>query len=266
MHWADLRPAWLWSQDGSTLLWRNTAARYFYGKVKKSGLKLSGRCRADPRPGDPADPARRAVGRSSLSRVQFLAGDKPVATTCSCTPLAMPDGTLALLLVGVDPVAADVLEAAGALSDDRVTTSLLPDGAEYLVVDKGEVVRGSASAHAAEIAERGLPAESADVAVLKADPANATLVVYRSGSSTASIAEVRAEEGVGADEAAHEADDLASMPEPMLPLGLEAARRARTSFAARPTNGSIRCRRPRRTARCRRCSTGWPKTQRSTRR
>ena len=41
MHWADLRPAWLWSQDGSTLLWRNTAARYFYGKVKKSGLKLT---------------------------------------------------------------------------------------------------------------------------------------------------------------------------------------------------------------------------------
>ena len=40
-HWADARPAWLWSQDGETLLWRNEAARFFHGKVKKHGVKLA---------------------------------------------------------------------------------------------------------------------------------------------------------------------------------------------------------------------------------
>ena len=40
-HWADARPAWLWSQDGETLLWRNEAARFFHGKVKKRGVKLA---------------------------------------------------------------------------------------------------------------------------------------------------------------------------------------------------------------------------------
>jgi hypothetical protein len=124
MHWADSRPAWLWSQDGATLLWRNAAARYFNSKIKKSGLRVS----PDPVPirGQVARLIRLGtVGRSRLSRVQFLAGEKPVATTCSCTPLALPDGT-SLLLVAVDPLPADVLEAAGEIADDASTISLLP--------------------------------------------------------------------------------------------------------------------------------------------
>src|SRR5689334_2675813 len=88
MHWADHRPAWLWSADGSTLLWHNNAARLFNGKLKKSGLKLA--AEAVPIRGQVARLIRLgALGRSSLSRVQFLAGDKPVATTCSCTPLTL---------------------------------------------------------------------------------------------------------------------------------------------------------------------------------
>jgi hypothetical protein len=76
VHWADQRPAWLWSQDGSTLLWRNASARLFNGKLKKTGLKLG----AEPVPikGQVARLIRLgAIGRSSLSRVQFLAGDRP---------------------------------------------------------------------------------------------------------------------------------------------------------------------------------------------
>ncbi len=102
MHWADPRPAWLWSHDGSTLLWRNASARLFNAKIKKHGLKLS--AESVPIKGQIARLIRLgSIGRSSLSRVQFLAGDKPVATTCSCTPLTTEEGEAALLLVGGRP-------------------------------------------------------------------------------------------------------------------------------------------------------------------
>ena len=71
MHWADPRPAWLWSHDGSTLLWRNRAARYFNGRIKKHGLKLApeavpikGQVAADPARLDrPVEPKPGAVPR-----------------------------------------------------------------------------------------------------------------------------------------------------------------------------------------------------------
>ena len=150
LYWADPRPAWLWSHDGSTLIWRNAAARYFTAKIKKTGLRL----------GDDAVPIRGQVarlirlgtaGRSSLSRVQFLAGDKPVATTCSCTPLSLGDGQSALLLVAIDPIATDVREAAGTFADDSTVTGILPAGSDYLLVEDHTVLRGSPAGMAVRI-------------------------------------------------------------------------------------------------------------------
>ncbi|MEO6012110.1 MAG: hypothetical protein ABIQ30_00800 [Devosia sp.] len=199
MHWADQRPAWLWSHDGSALLWRNNAARLFNAKIKKHGLKLS--ADAVPIKGQIARLIRLgSPGRSSLSRVQFLAGEKPVASTCSCTPLAMEDGAIALLLVGVDPIDVELREAAGDLGPDRMSETLFPFGAHY------ELVTGD------------LPV---DAIQLKAGP-DATLAIYPAGSAaTPTIAEVRAEEGVSADEPVEAERDLSDMPEPMLPLGIE---------------------------------------------
>ena len=54
MHWADPRPAWVWSQDGSSLLWRNAAARAFNGKIKKSGPRFAPETVPIPRPGGAA--------------------------------------------------------------------------------------------------------------------------------------------------------------------------------------------------------------------
>ena len=135
MHWADLRPAWLWSQDGTALLWRNAAGRAFNSKIKKTGLKLS--ADAVPIKGQVSRLIRLgAIGRSSLSRVQFLAGDKPVSTTCSCTPLTLADGDTALLLVGIDAVDAELLATAADRPADAMTEALLPPGADYLLVGR----------------------------------------------------------------------------------------------------------------------------------
>jgi PAS domain-containing protein len=205
MHWADQRPAWLWSADGNTLLWRNNAARLFNAKPKKDRIKLS--AGAVPIKGQIARLIRLGdVGRSSLSRVQFLAGDKPVASTCSCTPLTMPNGEVALLLVGVDPISAEVREGVRELAPDPMSEALFPAGAPYRLVEGGtELADG-------EIA-------------IKAGPRDEQLVFSTAPESAEAIADVRAEEGVSADDFEGERD-LADMPEPMLPLGIEPLRQS----------------------------------------
>ncbi len=217
MHWADKRPAWLWSQDGSTLLWRNPAARYYNGRIKKHGLKLS------PEPVPIKGQVSRlirlgSVGRSSLSRVQFLAGDKPVATTCSCTPLTVSTGEAALLLVGVDPIAADLLPTDDPLPADAMSEALFPPATDYLLLVAGEAQSGSP--RALEVYATDSEALSRATR-LKAGADDAQLLLFSASSdSEQSIDEVRSEEGVSSDEAPVEAVDLADMPEPMLPMGL----------------------------------------------
>lgn len=205
MHWANSRPAWLWSQDGSTLLWRNAAARLVNAKVKKHGLKLA--AEAVPIRGQVSRLIRLgSIGRSSLSRVQFLAGDKPASLTCSCTPLALNEGEAGLLLVGVDAIDPEIAAEAGDLGPDRMTETLFPADMKY------ELIQGEA---------RDMPA---DALQFKASPWDAVLVLRPASAvteaATAKIDEMRAEEGVSADDDDEERD-LADMPEPMLPLGID---------------------------------------------
>ncbi len=132
-HDADKRPAWLWSEDGSRLIWQNRAAGLFLAKLKKHGLKLAppavpikGQVARNIRLGSP--------GRTSLARIQFLAGDKPTSSTCATTPLHWQDGRAVLLIVGVDPIDDDIFAAAAAReasqSDGQATvTSAAPSDA-----------------------------------------------------------------------------------------------------------------------------------------
>ncbi len=204
LHWADQRPAWLWSADGSTLIWRNSAARLFKAKLKKERLKLSSE--AVPIKGQVARLIRLgAPGRSSLSRVQFLAGEKPLATTCSCTPLVMPNGETALLLVGVDPIPAEVRGEAGEMSPDAMSEALFPAGASYRLAEAG-----------AELPE--------DAIAIKAGPRDEVLLLTPAADIPPTIEEARAEEGVSVDDL-DENRDLADMPEPMVTQRDEPPRR-----------------------------------------
>ncbi|WP_316358922.1 histidine kinase dimerization/phospho-acceptor domain-containing protein [Devosia sp.] len=122
-HEGDSRPAWLWSQDGQSLLWQNAAAPLFLAKLKKHGLKLAPL--AVPIKGQIARNIRLgSVGRTSLARIQFIAGDKPASSTCATTPLVWQDGQTALLVVGVDPIASDILAAAAAEADAEAPESI----------------------------------------------------------------------------------------------------------------------------------------------
>ncbi|MBE7733942.1 sensor histidine kinase [Devosia faecipullorum] len=110
-HADDARPAWLWSGDGQRLIWSNPASFLFLARLKKHGIK-----RAEPAMPIKGQVARiirlGIVGRSSLARIQFRAGEKPASSTCTTTPLAWSNGETALLIVAVDPIDADILDAA----------------------------------------------------------------------------------------------------------------------------------------------------------
>ena len=157
LHWADARPAWLWSADGETLLWRNTSARFFHGRVKKHGVKLAPE--AAPIKGQISRLIRLgSVGRPSLSRIQFLAGERPISTTCTVTPLELEGGALGLLIVGVDPIEPELL---GAQTLNGASESLLPAGSDYILIDDdGQVAAGSERAlvrYAPWLESEGIP-------------------------------------------------------------------------------------------------------------
>ncbi len=237
VHWADARPAWLWSQDGETLLWRNDAARFFHGKIKKQGIKLAPD--AVPIRGQIARLIRLGLlGRSSLSRIQFLAGQRPISTTCLCTPLELEDGSLALLIVGVDPIEPELLEALDPARVDPLSTGLFPEGSEFLLVsDDSQIVGGSPHAlehYAPMIESEGLPElaqdGSGEVALggerlrltrFTASPQDAMLLLFeRLDEPAQDIEAIRAEEGIAPE---LEREPLPPPLQPLLPMGLPEA-------------------------------------------
>lgn len=104
----DLRPAWLWSGDGTRLVWHNHAATLFGARLKNGTLR---RCdKPAPVKGQISRILRLGIlGYPMLSRMQFIAGRKPLSATCACTPLALGEDQPMLLVVGSDPIAADIL-------------------------------------------------------------------------------------------------------------------------------------------------------------
>jgi len=189
LHWADARPAWLWSADGATLMWRNLSARYFYGKVKKHGIKLSPE--ALPIKGQVSRVMRMGTnGRSSLSRLQFLVGEKPVSATCACTPLILEDGQSALLIVAVDPIDSTLLQEP--LAGDDLSEAILPKGIEHLLFDADGQISGGSShalaAYAPALKANGPPQFDADAkAHLSVDGQSLLLTRFTASPGGASL-------------------------------------------------------------------------------
>lgn len=193
VHWADSRPAWLWSADGSTLVWRNQAARLFSSKIKKHGLKFGPE--ATPIKGQVPRLIRMgSLGRSALARVQLAVGDKPVSLTCTSTPLQLWDGSASLLLVAVDAIDSSLVDALPPAGIDPVQLSLITRAPEWLLIDRdGGALDGSPWARAelpsrlaaTELLALGAeghnrlrwPDHQIDVARYRASPQDATLLL-----------------------------------------------------------------------------------------
>jgi signal transduction histidine kinase len=223
VHWADPRPAWLWSADGGSLLWRNRAARYFGAKIKKWGLRVA------PEPVPIKGQVSRLIrlgspGRSSLSRIQFLAGGRPASTTTTVTPLELANGQTGALIVGVDPIEPEILSQP--VEPDTLSgPTLMPQGSAHLLIDPGGAIVDGSNGAIERFAEL---AHSEDSAVerdgehvtltrFKASPQGHRLLLIEGVRELEpSIADVRREEGL----AEREGIEAGAFAEPLLPMGL----------------------------------------------
>ena len=112
----DPRPAWLWPAEGGDAVWSNASAALLGARIRPTGLE---RAQAvTPIKGQIARIVRLGLmGRPTRSRMQFIAGRKPLSATCHCTPIRDENDQTFLLVVGVEPIAPDVLAAANATAE-----------------------------------------------------------------------------------------------------------------------------------------------------
>ena len=98
------QPAWLWSTDGSRILWCNPAGAALLGLGNPHPIA---------KPLSPANPHRREVAQLArrigpgaaqrLERLRGFGARLGQLTTCACSQLTMPNGEKAILLVRLEP-------------------------------------------------------------------------------------------------------------------------------------------------------------------
>ena len=109
---ADPRPAWLWSDDGRTLIWCNAAGGSLLGlasAAKADGYRLSER---SPTAGHIERFAKRsAAGREALELLRLQTGFRFKAIACLCKTVKLDDGARAVLAVATEADAKAPAEA-----------------------------------------------------------------------------------------------------------------------------------------------------------
>jgi PAS domain S-box-containing protein len=104
VHATSRMPAWLWSTDGTRILWANPVGARVFGAESSSALakKTFG----------PAEPHRRQVARLAgrllangavrLERLQGFGATPGMLATCGCSRLDFPDGSHGILVAAVN--------------------------------------------------------------------------------------------------------------------------------------------------------------------
>jgi PAS domain S-box-containing protein len=132
------RPAWLWSTDGSRILWCNDDAAAALG-IGEAHLIAKLRSPADPHGRQVAQLARRLAsnGATRLERLRGFGARLGQLTTCACSRFETPDGEIAVLLVAMElsfraasrgaPVAAAPAPADAIDPNDRILSEAVID-------------------------------------------------------------------------------------------------------------------------------------------
>src|SRR4051812_33307832 len=101
VHATSALPAWLWSSDGTRVVWSNPVGAHAFGAANSTALaqKTFG----------PADPHRRQVARLAgrlpangavrLERLQGFGAAPGMLATCGCSRLDLPDSSHGILVV-----------------------------------------------------------------------------------------------------------------------------------------------------------------------
>lgn len=128
------RPAWLWSADGSRVLWANAVGAAIFGAATSSAC-ASRRFSVTELPA--AQVLRLAATLPSgeqerLERLRGFGGSLGQALTCSCSRIVADDGKGAVLIVAAEPAgpALTLAERVRRLLDDDSDTvaAFMPDG------------------------------------------------------------------------------------------------------------------------------------------
>lgn len=128
------RPAWLWSADGTRVLWANIVGARLFGA--RNAAELAGRAIG------PADPHRRQVVRLAgrlapdaaprLERLRGFGAPLGRLLTCACARLSFPDGAAGILVAAAEavgrPVPLDDRLAQLAAGVARPAMTFTPDG------------------------------------------------------------------------------------------------------------------------------------------
>src|SRR4051794_5871128 len=104
VHATSPLPAWLWSADGTRILWSNLAGAAVFGVASDAELA--------PRNVGPADPHRRQVARLAsrlpatgalrMERLRGFGAAPGMLATCGCSRLDFPDGSHGVLIVAAE--------------------------------------------------------------------------------------------------------------------------------------------------------------------
>jgi PAS domain S-box-containing protein len=142
-HLTDPRPAWIWAEDGKSILWANPAGAAFFGvRSLRELADLSGLARAPARPHIMRIAASGPDDRDTTDRLRFYRGLRVMLLTCTCRRLALADGSNAALIVANDappspPVGPAALLPLVADADD--STAVLYDRTGALVDTAGDL-------------------------------------------------------------------------------------------------------------------------------
>ena len=100
LHATSALPAWLWSTDGSRILWANPVGAGVFGAANAATLALKMFGPADPHRRQVAQLGRRLPqnGAIRLERLRGFGASPGMLATCGCARLDFPDGSHAILV------------------------------------------------------------------------------------------------------------------------------------------------------------------------
>ena len=109
VHATSARPAWLWSTDGTRILWANPVGAQLFGAGNGASLAKKSFGPADPHRRQVAQLAGRLPpnGAVRLERLRGFGAAPGMLATCACSRLEFPDGSHGILITaaGIPPAA-----------------------------------------------------------------------------------------------------------------------------------------------------------------
>jgi len=106
VHATSPLPAWLWSVDGTRVLWANPVGARLFGAANGAGLSKKTFGPADPHRRQVAQLAHRLppTGAIRLQRLRGFGAALGALMTCGCARLDFADGSHGILIVAAEPV------------------------------------------------------------------------------------------------------------------------------------------------------------------